>query len=195
MASWRSRACPSAVVLVAILGGTSCSDSHAQSAPSPTTTIMPTTAAIVPKPASPTAAPCSADQLSGRGGRQGENGGAHGDIELTNSAATPCLLDGLATVMLVAAGRPLGIEQHLPADATISRVTVEPGSVSHTDLTLYWSNWCSTDPGPLTASITLPHAGGTLSIPFNGPPDYNYLPRCDDASQPSTIQVLGYTQI
>jgi hypothetical protein len=97
--------------------------------------------------------------------------------------------------MIVAAGRPLGIEQRPPGDGTTSLVTVEPGAVPHIDLTLYWSNWCHADPGPLTASIALPHAGGTLSVPFNGPPAYNYVPRCDDAGQPSTIQVLGYTRI
>ena len=98
-------------------------------------------------------------------------------------------------MVITAAGVTLGINYLPPPDTAITQATVEPGSVAHIDLILYWSNWCKADPGPLTASITLPHAGGMMTVPFNGPPDYNYIPRCDDTAQPSAVQVLGYTRI
>jgi hypothetical protein len=33
--------------------------------------------------------------------------------------------------------------------------------------------------------------GGTLSVPFDGPPNHAYVPRCDAAGKASTLQVLS----
>jgi hypothetical protein len=46
-------------------------------------------------------------------------------------------------------------------------------------------------PGPLTVRVTLPASGGTVSGPFDGPPDYDFVPQCLDQHQRSTISVIG----
>ncbi|MEY2463957.1 MAG: hypothetical protein QOH64_2095 [Acidimicrobiaceae bacterium] len=145
----------------------------------------------------PTGAPsdnpreCRASDLTGRGGRQGENGGAHGDIELTTTGAVACVLNDYPTVVLTSDGVALPIEQGPPSAA--SRPVLVGTDPSHpVDLVVYWSNWCTQDPGPLQVELTLQHDGGTLSVPFDGPPVYNYVPRCDAPDQASTILIVDY---
>jgi hypothetical protein len=140
---------------------------------------------------SSTTRPCVASDLRGRGGRQGESGGAHGDIELTNTATTACGLVSLPSVTLRSGATELPLEQRPPSDlAPSSRLMrIEPSATA--GLTLYWSNWCKPDPGPLQVEMTLPSGGGILIVPFNGPPNYDYVPRCDAPEQSSTLQIVG----
>jgi hypothetical protein len=58
---------------------------------------------------------------------------------------------------------------------------------------VYWSDWCQANPGALDIAITL--AGGTVTGPFNGPPDYNYVPDCTNPIGSSTLQVVQPYQL
>jgi hypothetical protein len=44
-------------------------------------------------------------------------------------------------------------------------------------------------PGPLSVRVTLP-AGGEVTGPFNGPPDYNFVPDCLSPGHASTVEVI-----
>lgn len=145
------------------------------------------------RPASPTvsaAALCASAMLRIRGGRQGENQGAHGDIEFTNIGSRPCVLRGLPRVAIVQAnGKSLPVRLVRVPNLSLSPVVLPPGSPDAADLVVYWANWCGRPPGPLSVRITLP-AGGVVTGPFNGPPDYNLVPPCPSPGQPSTISVI-----
>jgi hypothetical protein len=54
-------------------------------------------------PAVPAAVSCASTMLRIRAGREGENGGAHGDIEFTNVGSRPCVLRGLPRAAIVQA--------------------------------------------------------------------------------------------
>jgi hypothetical protein len=56
------------------------------------------------------------------------------------------------------------------------------------DLGVFWANWCGPAPGPLSVRVTLA-AGGVVTGPFDGPPDYDYVPLCTGPGAPSTISV------
>lgn len=170
-----------------ILGG--CGGPSTRAPKRSTTTTGPTTSIVqAQRPA------CTASQLAAMGGREG--GGAqtaHGDVFLT-TAGPKCLLSGVPTSveLLQTDGTVLNVNYVLittpPAPQSIS---LSPGGT--VDLSVSWSNWCGPNPGPLTVRITLPEGTGTISSPFNGPPDYNYLPGCIFPSSPSTLDFLGYT--
>jgi hypothetical protein len=136
---------------------------------------------------------CTAAQLSASGGRQG--GGfrtAHGDIDLRSVAPPECDLAPPTAITLVNAhGKALDVRYLLDSasGSALAASSLGPGDV--TDLAVGWSNWCASDPGPLHIRITWSN-GGTTSSPFNGPPDYDYVPGCVNSKQPSTLQFIGY---
>jgi len=126
-----------------------------------------------------------------RAGREGENGGAHGDIEFTNTGSRPCVLRGLPQVAIVqAGGAPLPIRLVRAPNLTLSPVVLAAGAPDAADLVVFWANWCARPPGPLSARITLPARGGVVTGPFDGPPDYNLVPKCISPGSPSTISVI-----
>ncbi len=137
------------------------------------------------------AAACTAAALRITAGREGENGGAHGDIEFTNTGGRPCVLRGMPAVSILrASGAPLPVRQ-VPADGvTIRPVTLPPGGRGAADLVVFWANWCGQRPGPLLVRIAMP-GGGQVTGPFNGPPGYDYVPRCLSPGQPSEISVIS----
>jgi hypothetical protein len=134
---------------------------------------------------------CSAASLVARGGRQGESGIAHGDVAFTNVGEALCSLSGApAAVSLVRAdGTQLPVKL-LPSTASAGSLVVvlRPGAEQAAWLIVYGANWCAAAPGPLRIRITLGDARGTLDAPFDGPPDYDYVPRCDQPARPSTLQ-------
>jgi hypothetical protein len=149
----------------------------APTAPSSTTTIPPGT---------PT---CFASSLTAHGGRQGGGfaGIAQGAVFLTNAGATSCTLSGILSVALLSSGgSQLNVEAASPTNPALAPVLIQPtGSAT---LIVYWSNWCGSPPGPLHIRITLAGNKGTLTGPFDGPP--NYVPVCRDSTQPSTLSVV-----
>jgi hypothetical protein len=126
-----------------------------------------------------------------RAGREGEEGGAHGDIEFTNVGSRPCVLRGVPRAAIVQAdGKPLPVRLVRAPNLSLSPVVLAPGALDAADLVVFWANWCGRPPGPLSVRITLPAGGGVITGPFNGPPDYNFVPQCPGPGQPSTISVI-----
>ena len=133
---------------------------------------------------------CGASQLRAQGGRQG--GGAVGVAEatvvLTNEGSSPCVLSGIPSVALLAAGgHPLSVSTAAPSHSQSNPVLVAPGASG--DLIFYWSNWCGAPPGPLDVAVTPAGSASAVTGPFDGPPNYDYVPTCLDASQASTVMV------
>jgi hypothetical protein len=135
---------------------------------------------------------CTASQLSATGGRQG--GGfqtAHGDIELRSAATRKCSLHEVPTniTLLRANGSSLDV-RYERGNAPGSHPLLSPSGVA--TLIVSWDNWCGPNPGPLWIRISLPNRHGVIDTPFDGPPDYNYVPGCQQPGQRSTLQFLGY---
>lgn len=135
---------------------------------------------------------CTAAMLRIRAGREGEGPGAHGDIEFTDVARTRCVLCGLPAVAIAtSAGKLLPVTLTRTAGVSEQQVVLAPGRSDAADLVVFWSNWCGRAPGPLTVRVTLPAGSGTVTGPFDGPPDYDFVPQCLDAHQRSTVSVIG----
>jgi hypothetical protein len=125
-----------------------------------------------------------------RAGREGEMEGAHGDLEFTNVGSGPCILRGLPRVAIVQAdGTSLPVQQVVAPDLSLSPVVLPPGRPDAADLVVFWANWCGPPPGPLSVRVTLA-VGGVVTGPFNGPPDYRFVPDCVGSRQPSTVSVI-----
>ena len=132
----------------------------------------------------------TASQLNVHGGRQGGGfvGVALGTIVLTDTSSHACVLSGIPSVtLLTAMGMALAIATVPPVSQADSTAFLEPGASATLDVE--WSNWCGAPPGPLDVEIT--PAGGRASErgPFNGPPSYDLVPVCRDATQASTLTV------
>jgi len=178
-----------AVLAVAMLAGCTSHQpvSQARNTASPPATKQPT------RPISATVSatvPCSSAVLRIRAGREGENEGAHGDIEFTNVGSRPCVVRGLPQVAIVRAdGRSLSVHLVRAENLSLSPVVLPSGRLDAADLVVYWANWCGRPPGPLSVRVTLA-VGGVITGPFNGPPDYNFVPDCLQHGQPSTVSVI-----
>jgi len=134
---------------------------------------------------------CTASVLHARGGRQGENMGAHGDIWFTNVGPHPCILRGIPRVTLLGTdGRPLAVRPARSPVPFSHAVVLAPGRPHAAWLEVYWSNWCGMPPGPLRLQISLAHGRGTVTSTFDGPPDGRYVPRCLAHGRPSTLAII-----
>jgi len=134
---------------------------------------------------------CTASALQARGGRQGENLGAHGDIWFTNTGSRPCILRGIPRITLVSAdGAPLAVHRARSPVPFSHAVVLAPGKPRAAWLEVYWSNWCGPPPGPLHLRISLANGRGTLTSTFDGPPDGRYVPRCLAHGRPSTLAII-----
>ena len=136
---------------------------------------------------------CTASQLTAiGGGRQG--GGfqtAHGDVELKSVAPPGCFLGEVPSKISLVRTDGGALDVHYePGRASGQRLLLYPSGQA--DLTVSWANWCGPNPGPLRIRISLPNGDGVIDAPFDGPPDYDYVPGCGNRSQPSTLQFLGY---
>lgn len=154
--------------------------------------IAVTLGGAIASPAVPLGTPlCAAAQLTVQGGRQGAPfGTAVGSIGLTNIGTGSCVLSGAPTVVLTSnGGRPLSLSAVAPASPRTSPLVVDPGETGH--LEVAWSNWCGQRPGPLDVEVTVAGAKAPVSGPFNGPPAYDFVPRCQNSSQPSTLTLMG----
>lgn len=137
------------------------------------------------------AGPCQASGLRVSGGRQGESGGAHGEIVVTNTGQGACTLEGPPTVeILKAGGEPLVIWQ-LSNTLPTGTFVLGPGQTA--SAAVHWSNWCQANPGALDIAIRL--SAGSVAGPFNGPPDYDYVPGCINPTGTSTLQVVQSYQL
>lgn len=139
---------------------------------------------------------CSAASLELRGGRiAGGTGTAHADLYFTNVGPAPCSLMGQpkSVVFLIADGSPLAVTTTGPEPDPVPPATLAPGVRDAASVAYNWANWCGKTPGPLRVRVELPD-GGSVTGPFDGPPEYNLVPRCDNPSAPSTLILLwGFT--
>jgi hypothetical protein len=180
----------SVIILATLLPLAACS-SGSNRASSATTRPSTSTA---PQPTRPSASPrpCRSMDLTGRGGREGEERGAHGDIEMTNVGSAPCVLDlrGATLTLTSQQGRLRvdALQEAGPVRRVWSRVL---GKNRSADVVSFWSNWCGPNPGSLSAALNVPATGGSVTVPFNGPPNGAVVPRCDDAHARSTVVVIG----
>ena len=145
-------------------------------------------------PPTPGAAPCTANELRALGGGR-EGGGlqtAAGTVEIENIGSAPCVLHGSpSAISLVGASgtAPALAITYQPATARTA-LTLHPGDVADADLN--WANWCHRDPGLLRVRLTLPGGAGTVESPFDGPPNYDYVPGCIAPGRPSTVMFTGW---
>lgn len=148
------------------------------------------TLSVTPEP------PCLAADLQAHGGRQGESGTANGEVVLMN-VGSPCSLEGdpLAITLVSAMGVTLATTLR-PGDGTPGPSAFTLASMGTASLGLDCSNWCGPNPNPLRIRITLPNGGGVLEAGFDGPPDYDLIPRCDLPHGSSVIELLwGFTLV
>jgi len=134
---------------------------------------------------------CRAGSLRARGGRQGAGFGvAHADVEFTNLGATSCTLTGTPAVTILRSdGSALPVQSRTASNVTLAAVVLPPDASSAAWLALSWTNWCGAAPGSLALQIVLPTGAGMLTASFNGPPDYDYLPACQSATEASVIEI------
>jgi Protein of unknown function (DUF4232) len=144
----------------------------------------------------PAATACAAAALRILAGREGEQGTAAGFIEFTNAGARPCMLRGMPAVSILrASGTPLPVRQ-VPGPTggvTIGPATLPARGRGAAELVVSWANWCGPRPGPLLVRIAIPGVG-LVTGPFDGPPDYDYVPPCLAPGQPSEISVISAYQ-
>jgi Domain of unknown function (DUF4232) len=134
---------------------------------------------------------CHASDLRAMAGREGENQGAHGDILITNTGSAACLLHGVPAVRIVnSVGAALATRPLRPARGAGHPLVLPAGGQGAELATTHWSNWCGSRPGPLDLRLRLP-GSGVLAVPFDGPPDYAYVPACVRRGKPSTVQVVS----
>jgi hypothetical protein len=128
---------------------------------------------------------------TGRSICAGEESGAEVISSSPTSDLVPCVLGGLPQAAIVQAdGTPLPVGLVRAPNRSLRPAVLAPGTLNAADLVVFWANWCGRPPGPLSVRITLPAAGGVVTGPFNGPPDYNLVPECFSRGQPSTISVI-----
>ena len=133
---------------------------------------------------------CSSSQLNVIGGRQGEATTAAGLLVIVNISAKPCRLSGAPRLQLV---KPSGLAltpiKYGPPSETITSAVLSP--TSYAELITNWSNWCQIQPSSLNIKITLPAGKGSLVAPFDGPPNYNFVPLCINKSSVSQFVIVG----
>jgi Protein of unknown function (DUF4232) len=173
---------------IVVLSG--CAGTAGPASPQSSPPASPAAPAASLSAASPTRL-CTASALHARGGRQGENMGAHGDIWFTNIGPRPCILRGIPRItMLRADGSPLAVRREGSPQPFSHTVVLAPGKPRAAWLEVYWSNWCGPPPGPLRLQISLAGGRGTLTSTFDGPPDGRYVPVCLAHDRPSTLAVI-----
>jgi hypothetical protein len=181
-----------ALAIAFALGACNPTPSAAPTVASPSAeSVTPTSAATA---SGPPPRACTAADLSVRGGRMGGGTGtAHVDVYFTNVGAAACTLAGapISIALLRADGSQLPIAT-LPADPDAlggAPAVLFPRTPDAASVAFNWSNWCGAAPGPLHVRMTLP-GGGTLSGSLDGPPEYDFVPRCDQPVQPSGLELL-----
>lgn len=142
--------------------------------------------------------PCDAKSLVARAGREsdGTSFAAAGDVELKNVGQHPCRLRGVPRVQVTRLdGTSLGLDFTVFNNRPVLRPAVLPvGKPDAASMHLAWLNWCGGQLGPLKIRIRLPHSHGTVVASFDGPPDYDFVPKCESASRPSRLELLeAYT--
>jgi hypothetical protein len=141
---------------------------------------------------STTTAACQASGLKARGSWQGAGGSVAGGVSFVNVGKDPCSVQGRPAVELFDQhGHRLSVVAAQPSVSPppAARVLLDPQSGTASVL-VQWFNWCGTDPGPVVAKVILPSATASITVD----PPIGFLPHCNNAASPSTIDVGNFTQ-
>ncbi len=136
------------------------------------------------------AAGCRSSVLHLAGGREGASETAIGFIEFTNTGSRSCALRGYPRLALIWQGRRLPVRDVRPAGLLLKVAVLAPGKADSAQLMVAWSNWCGPRVSLLSVRIAIPGTG-TMTMPFNGPPDWHYTPQCVQPGQPSELRVTA----
>ena len=148
------------------------------------------TTASPPARVAATAAPlCTARALRLAGGREGTSETAIGFIQFTNTGARPCTLRGYPRLALIWHSRRLRVRDGRSGDLVQQAAVLAPGKADAAQLVVQWGNWCGRRARQLSVRITIPGTG-TMTMPFNGPPDWDYTPQCVQPGAPSQLLVV-----
>jgi hypothetical protein len=163
---------------------------------SPTSTKVNVGGPPTPYPAGssvPTATPtCQASSLKAQGTWQGAGGSVAGGVSFANVGKDPCFVQGQPNVELFDQhGQRLSVVAAQPSVSVppAARVLLAPQSGTASVL-VQWFNWCGPDPGPVVAKVILPSASASITVA----PPIGFLPHCNNAASPSTIDVGNFTQ-
>ena len=141
---------------------------------------------------------CAADALDLRfTGWSGGGGSLQGGIVMSepDASAPMCVLSGVATVsVLDARGRAMAIDIGPIPNPSPAAVVIEPGLplppeheallVGQAGFSVYWSNWCGTDPGPSATLVVGLPGSATRRLAMDVA-----APRCDSAADRSVMTV------
>jgi hypothetical protein len=144
-------------------------------------------ASSVPK-ATPT---CQASSLQAQGTWQGAGGSVAGGVSFVNVGKDPCFVQGQPTVELFDQhGQRLSVVAAQPSVSVppAARVLLAPRSGTASVL-VQWFNWCGADSGPVVARVILPSATASITVA----PPIGFLPHCNNAASPSTIDAGNFT--
>jgi hypothetical protein len=155
-------------------------------------TWSPTTTKVnVGGPSTPTPI-CQPSSLQAQGSWQGAGGSVAGGVSLVNVGKESCFVQGQPSVELFDQhGQRLSVVAAQPSVSAppATRVLLAPRSGTASVL-VQWFNWCGTDPGPVVAKVILPSATASVAVT----PPIGFLPHCNNAASPSTIDVGNFTQ-
>jgi hypothetical protein len=153
---------------------------------------------MTPGPSGPVA--CLASDLQGQIlGWTGAAGTRGTDVEITNTAADPCVIRGTPALQMVdstglvlidsTAAGPSGDPHVAPGDKAFE---LAPGGLLRTTVTV--SNYCGADPTlPIDIAFTLPSGGGRLvAVPGSGVSSTEARPPCLGSAAPATIAMTGW---
>jgi hypothetical protein len=180
-----------AVLAIRLLGPAAQSAGPLGSLPAETQTALatvPSGSVLLGVSPSPEAAPpCLMSDLRVSAVRQGENGVVNIETDFTNAGGLVCWLPNVPVkVSLVAAdGKALPLLTRPPVASPGQPVSLQPSQTPTAALVVYWGNWCSSRPGPLSMVVTFSLLLGSISAPVEG----TLLPRCDYSDQGSWIQI------
>lgn len=124
---------------------------------------------------------------------QGGAGSRYGHINFTNTAKTPCVLQGRPQIELLnSGGQSLSVkETALQSDKVGAKVIVQPQQ--HAYLAFRWSNWCLKEPNnEIKFVVNLP--GSQEKVPVSLPNETKYAPPpCNGPDQPSSLSVRAFS--
>lgn len=150
----------------------------------PTTapTPAPTTA---PTPATPTVSPCDPTRLVARITLwEGAAGHRTADIELTNTASSPCTVQAMARPQLVDGNGAVLIDGAAPGASRV--LTIAPGGILKT--LAQDGNYCGPAPtAPVSVAFVLASGGRIVATPFS--PTDATVPPCNGPGLPADISM------
>jgi hypothetical protein len=147
---------------------------------------------------------CGAGDLTASAGWQGATGQMAGEISVTNSSSTGCVIAGpprqlrlLAggTILDTAYASNVGTDPGAPVTTSVPPVYLKPGAQAAAFIV--WDNWCGANGPAVTAVLlTLPGGGQPIRAGATSPGSgFTGSPRCDAPSKSSTVSAWAFAAI